>query len=405
MDLSIENGTLVALLGSNGTGKSTLLKCIAKLLTPTKGRVWIENLDITLKHESEIARLRSIVLSDRVYPFNMKVEELIALGRYPYTNPLSTFDAKDLQIIQDSAEMMGVRDLLDRKFSELSDGQKQKVLIARALAQEPRILILDEPATHLDAKSKVEILLKIRSLAKSKKIAIMASLHEIELAFRIADRVFVLDEGRIRTAGSPESILNEQEVSKIYPTSSAAWSPLFGTLELICDGNDNNMAPNGCAPHVYVVAGNGSGIPIFRILARNNVPFSSGILQENDVDYKLAKLMGANVDATSAFEPVQSEDVDRVIKKLTSVDPNSLLVIDAGVRIGTSNREIATLLKMLCDFNIRILSMRNNVDIIDLYGANTLVERTEMDGLRERLIISNMAGSLKQINSYSGGSY
>lgn len=364
--------------------------------------MWIENLDITLKHESEIARLRSVVLSDRVYPFNMKVEELIALGRYPYTNPLSTFDAKNLKIIQDSAEMMGVRDLLDRKFSELSDGQKQKVLIARALAQEPRVLILDEPATHLDAKSKVEILLKIRSLAKSKRIAIIASLHEMELAFRIADRVIVLDEGRIRISGTPESVLNEQEVSKIYPTSSARWSTLFGALELICDGYDNSLATNGHAPYVYVVAGNGTGIPIFRILARNNVPFCTGILQENDVDCKLAKLMGADVDTTPAFEPIQSEDVDRVIKKLTHLDPNSLLVIDAGVQIGTSNREMTTLLKMLCDSNIRILSMRGDADIVDLYGANTAVEMIEMDGLRDQLTFAKMSASLKQINSHSG---
>ncbi len=366
----------------------------------------MENLDITLKHESEIARLRSIVLSDRVYPFNMKVEELIALGRYPYINPLSTFDAKDLQIIQDSAEMMGVQDLLDRKFSELSDGQKQKVLIARALAQEPRVLILDEPATHLDAKSKVEILLKIRSLAKSKKIAIIASLHEIELAFRITDRVVVLDEGRITISGTPESVLNEQEVGKIYPTSSATWSPLFGALELIRSNDyDNGFAPNRCAPYVYVVAGNGTGIPIFRILARNSVPFATGILQENDVDYKLAKLMRANVDATPAFEPVQSEDVDRVIKKLVRLDPDSLSVIDAGVRMGTSNREIATLLKMLCDLNIRILSMRNNVDIVDLYGVNTAVERISIDNIRECLTFPNVVGRLKQMDSCSRSSY
>lgn len=382
-----------------------MLRCIAKLLSPTQGKVWIENIDITLKHESEIARLRSVVLSDRVYPFNMKVEELIALGRYPYTNPLSTFDARDLKIIQDSAEMMGILDLLERKFSELSDGQKQKVLIARALAQEPRVLILDEPATHLDAKSKVEILLKIRSLAKSKKIAIIASLHEIELAFRIADRVLVLDEGQIRTAGTPESVLNEKEVSKIYPTSSAVWSPLFGALELIRNDCGNDPARNERAQYIYVVSGNGTGVPIFRVLARNNVPFSTGILQENDVDYKLAKLMGANVDSAPAFELIRSEDVDRVIKRLVRLDPNSLSVIDAGVRIGTSNREIATLLKMLCDLNIRILSMRNNVDIVDLYGANTAVERIEIDDLRELLTIPNTAGSLKQINSYSGSNY
>lgn len=397
----------MALLGPNGAGKSTLLRCIARLLSPAKGKVWIENTDIMLKHESEIARLRSVVLSDRVYPFNMKAGELIALGRYPYTNPLSTFGAKeDLQIIQDSAEMMGVRDLLDRKFSELSDGQKQKVLIARALAQEPRVLILDEPATHLDAKSKVEILLKIRSLARSKRIAIIASLHEIELAFRIADRVVVLDEGRIRISGTPESVLNEQEVGKIYPTSSAAWSPLFGALELICNNNNNNnnnydnsSAPHGCVPYVYVVAGNGSGIPIFRMLARNNVRFSTGILQGNDVDCKLAKLMAVDVDATPAFEHVRNEDVDRVIKKLTRLDPNSLLVIDAGATIGTSNREITALLKTLCDLNMRILCMRNKADIVDLYGANTAVERIEMAGLRERLTVLNMVGGLKRIKN------
>jgi iron complex transport system ATP-binding protein len=370
IDLDVKNGLFVALIGPNGSGKSTLLKCLAKILKPVKGAILIGELDVTELHELDVARLRSTVLSDRVYPFNMTVRELITLGRYPYQGLLGKLTIDDKKLIADSATMMEVEHLLESKFSELSDGQKQRVLIARALAQVPKVLILDEPATHLDAKSRVEILLKLKELARTQNIAIIASMHEIELTYRIADYVIVLEDGAIRGIGSPEEIFQDSLMDNVYGIKMASWSNTFGALELRCGDLSKR--------YTHIVSGAGTGIPIFRLLARKGYPFSTGILQENDLDFHLAKTMNAKTYSVPSFEPIPSCMVSNVIPDLSE----TRILIDSGFPIGKHNLQNLELIKNLSNHNnVTIFSIRDSEEILNIYGKDMKVENGSINDI------------------------
>ncbi len=363
IDLDVKNGLFVALIGPNGSGKSTLLKCLAKILQPVKGIIFIGEHDITEMHELDVARLRSTVLSDRVYPFNMTVRELIALGRYPYQGLLGRLTINDNKLITDSAKMMEVEDLLENKFNELSDGQKQRVLIARALAQAPKVLILDEPATHLDAKSRVEILLKLKELARTQKIAIIASMHEIELTYRIADYVIVLEDGVIRGIGSPEEIFQDSLMDKVYGITMASWSNTFGAIELRCGDLYKR--------YIHVVSGAGTGIPVFRLLARRGYSFSAGILQESDLDFHLAKAMNVKTYSVPSFEAIPKVLVSNVRSDLSE----TRILIDSGFPIGKHNLPNLELIKNLYTYNnVAIFSVRDSEEILNMYGNSIKLE-------------------------------
>ena len=251
--MNVKDGTFVSVIGPNGSGKSTLLKCLMNILKPNTGAVFIDQNDISKLPELDLAKLRSAVLSDRVYPFNMTVHEIISLGRYPHQKFLNGKDRTDQEIIFQSASLLGVEEFLDKKFSELSDGQKQKVLIARALCQKPRVLILDEPATHLDTRSRIEILLKLREISRQENIIVIASMHEIEITVRISDQIIILEDGRILTKGSTEEILQNDIINKIYKNDRIVWSKIFGSIEIKCKPDLSK---------IHVVSCNGTGIPI-----------------------------------------------------------------------------------------------------------------------------------------------
>lgn len=370
IDLDVKNGLFVALIGPNGSGKSTLLKCLSKILKPVKGTIFIGEHDITELHELDVARLRSTVLSDRVYPFNMTVRELIALGRYPYQGLLGRLTINDNKLIIDSAKMMEVERLLESKFNELSDGQKQRVLIARALAQEPKVLILDEPATHLDAKSRVEILLKLKELARTQNIAIIASMHEIELTYRVADFVIVIEDGAIRGIGPPEEIFQDSLMDDVYGIKMATWSNTFGALELRCSDQGKR--------YIHVVSGAGTGIPVFRLLVRKGYSFSAGILQENDLDFHLARAMNVKTFSVPSFEPIPSDSISNVVSDLSE----TLILIDSGFPLGKHNLQNLELIKNLSNYNnATIFSLRDDDEIVNIYGNNTKVVKGSINEL------------------------
>jgi iron complex transport system ATP-binding protein len=341
------------------------------LLKPQVGTVFIENHNALELNEHDAARLRSVVLTDRVHPFNMTVMELIMLGRYPHQNTIGKSNKEDLQIVKRSAELIGIKDLLSKKFSELSDGQKQKVLLARAIAQEPKVLILDEPATHLDTKSKIEILLKLKEIAKLQKIIVIASMHEIEIAYRISDQVIVLENGSVKVVGFPEEIFTTNTINSIYSNEKAVWNDCFGTLEL----RANNALPS----KIHVVSGCGTGIPVFRLLSRMDYPFSVGILDQVDIDFHLAKTM--NVKLFSNEEPYGPLVGHHEI--LTHL-PRTALIVDTGFPVSIQTATNIELIKKLAQRdNSRIFSIRNLNDAKKIYDSDFRVECGTICNLEE----------------------
>lgn len=194
LNLSLESGKLIALVGANGIGKSTLLRTLTTIQKPVKGAIFLNDKNIHEYNSVELAQNLSLVLTEKLPPSNLTVFELIALGRQPYTNWLSKLSEDDYQKINNAIALTHIEHLINKKHYEISDGQLQIVLIARALAQDTPLIILDEPTTHLDLPHKVSVFKLLKKLSKETNKCILFSTHDIDLAIQLSDEMIVMTE-------------------------------------------------------------------------------------------------------------------------------------------------------------------------------------------------------------------
>jgi iron complex transport system ATP-binding protein len=216
IDLSIEKGKLVTVLGKNGIGKSTLLRTIAKVQEPLNGAVFINNKNLESYSHQELATSLSMVLTERLPESQLTVFELVALGRQPYTNWIDKLSDTDLEKINWVIDETEIQHLKDKRFYELSDGQLQRVLIARALAQDTEIIILDEPTAHLDLHHTIKIFSLLKNLTKKTSKTIIMSSHEVNLSIKFADEIILFTDAEICT-GSPSELINNNSFDNLFP--------------------------------------------------------------------------------------------------------------------------------------------------------------------------------------------
>ncbi|RJS83904.1 ABC transporter ATP-binding protein [Candidatus Bathyarchaeota archaeon] len=212
--MSVDEGNVVSLVGPNGSGKTTLLKCINKILKPKKGVVLVEEKDVREMKLKELAKLLGYVPQISVSSFPSTVFDTVLLGRRPYIN--WSVSPKDREIASQTLALMGIEDLALRHLNELSGGERQKVIIARALAQEPQVILLDEPTSNLDIKHQLEVLGIIRSVVKKKRIAALIAIHDLNLASRFSDKIILLHKGKIYDAGEPAKVLTQENIRIVY---------------------------------------------------------------------------------------------------------------------------------------------------------------------------------------------
>jgi iron complex transport system ATP-binding protein len=216
IDLSIEKGKLVTVLGKNGIGKSTLLRTIAKVQEPLNGVVFINNKNLESYSHQELATSLSMVLTERLPESQLTVFELVALGRQPYTNWIDKLSDADLEKINWVIDETEIQHLKDKRFYELSDGQLQRVLIARALAQDTEIIILDEPTAHLDLHHTIKIFSLLKNLTEKTSKTIIMSSHEVNLSIKFADEIILFTDAEIYT-GSPSELINNNSFDNLFP--------------------------------------------------------------------------------------------------------------------------------------------------------------------------------------------
>ena len=296
--LSVKQGEILTLIGPNGAGKSTILKSIARELALIGGRVLLQDKDMGAMTLKEVSRRMSVMLTDRTRPEFMTCRDVVAAGRYPYTGALGILSEKDEKAVDEALCMVHGEKIAFQDFNSVSDGQRQRVLLARALCQEPEIIVLDEPTSFLDIRHKLELLEILRRLSREQGITVVLSLHEIDLAQKISDRVVCICGERIGSWGTPEEIFTEERIRTLYGIREGAYDPSFGSLELPPPAGD---------PRIFVISGCGTGIPVFRRLQRQGIPFAAGILYTNDVDYALARLTAAEGGAQEPFEEISEE--------------------------------------------------------------------------------------------------
>lgn len=332
INIGINKGEIVTLIGPNGSGKSTILKSITRQLRMIGGTVYFEDRNLRELSYKELSTQMAVVLTERMKPELMTCHDIVATGRYPYTGRLGILSREDEEKVDAAMEAVHAQELGNRDFNAISDGQRQRVLLARAICQEPDIIILDEPTSFLDVRHKLELLSILGKMAKKENITVIMSLHEIDLAQKISDKILCVKGETISHYGVPEEVFREDIIRELYEIDNGFFDPCFGSIEL--------PKPAG-EPKVLVISSCGNGIPVYRRLQKENTSFIAGILYENDVDYQLARLLASQVIVEKPFQEIGDEAYQEALEAVRKCDR----VIDAGVEIGMCNRRVAGLLE------------------------------------------------------------
>jgi iron complex transport system ATP-binding protein len=331
--IHVRAGEIVTLIGPNGAGKSTILRSVIRRLGLLEGTVYLDGMPMKGMGEREIAKRMSILMTERIHPELMNCEDVVGTGRYPYTGRMGILTAEDRGKVREAMELVHAWDLASRDFSQISDGQKQRILLARAICQDPSVIVLDEPTSFLDIRHKLELLTILKDLVRRKKVAVLMSLHELDLAQKLSDYIVCVKGEYIERCGTPEEIFTSSYITGLYGITKGSYYAEFGCLE---------MEPVKGKPQVFVIGGNGSGIPVYRRLQRMGIPFAAGILHENDVDYPIARALASQVISEMPFEPIREETYDRAAEVLASCGQVICCLKEFGT-LNDKNRKLAEL--------------------------------------------------------------
>ena len=229
ISIKVKDKQFVGLIGPNGCGKSTLLKSIYKVIKPKNGKVHLNELDVLKSGPKMVSKLMGVVGQFNEMSFDFSVKEMVLMGRTPHKGLMEADTEADYQIVKDALTKVSLSEYEDRNYASLSGGEKQRVILARAIAQQPEFLILDEPTNHLDIKYQLQIL----SVVKSMKVGTLAALHDLELAAHYCDYLYVVKKGKVVAFGTPEEILTRQLISDIYEVECEIYkNPVTGGLSI-----------------------------------------------------------------------------------------------------------------------------------------------------------------------------
>lgn len=230
VDIDVAPGEIVTLIGPNGAGKSTILKSIAGYLVPLGGAVYLSGKPMDQLNAREVALELSVMLTERLSTELLTCADVVETGRYPYTGNLGILSDEDRAIVRESMDMVHVWDLRNRDFMQISDGQRQRILLARAICQRPRVMMLDEPTNYLDIHYQIELLNVLRRLVSQGEVGVITSLHELPLAAKIATRVICVKGDRIHAQGTPEEIFTPAVIDDLYDLVPGTYDPVTGNI-------------------------------------------------------------------------------------------------------------------------------------------------------------------------------
>lgn len=337
INIQLKKGEILTLIGPNGAGKSTILKSITRQLATISGTVYLDKQLMSQMSNKEVSQKLAVVLTERMRPELMTCEDIVATGRYPYTGTLGILSAEDKIKVKEAMETVHAWDLKDRDFTAISDGQRQRILLARAICQEPEIIVLDEPTSFLDIRHKLELLTILKQMVLDNQLTVIMSLHELDLAQKVSDKVICVHGEYIEKYGAPEEIFTSDYIRNLYGITRGSYNAAFGCVE---------MEPPKGTPQIFVIGGNGSGIPIYRKLQRQGIPFAAGVLHTNDVDYQVASALAAQVVAEKPFECISQKNYENAAELMKQCQKVICPLKEFGT-MNATNKELLNLARKL----------------------------------------------------------
>ncbi|WP_067048352.1 heme ABC transporter ATP-binding protein [Methanofollis ethanolicus] len=304
VSLAVTEGSFIGVLGPNGSGKTTFLRALSRILEPSAGTVSIEQKELSEFSIRELATRVGAVPQETGVTFAFTVEEIVQMGRHPYLGPLSSLKEEDYTICRHAMEQTNTAHLADRLITEISGGERQRVLIARALAQQPKVLLLDEPTSHLDISHQIEILSIIRGLTP--RVTVIGVFHDLNLAACFCDRIVLLEKGRVVAAGTPAEVLTDETIRRVFGVGMMVRThPLTGRPYLV-PRYDQALTGDGGGLHIHVVCGGATGAETMYALSARGYRLTAGVLSANDSDCTTAEALGIDVVRESPFAPISS---------------------------------------------------------------------------------------------------
>jgi len=331
VSFDVPQGDLVVVLGPNGAGKTTLLRTIAKVVSPKVGVVLLDGRDIAKLPVRQLMKTLSVVPQSEESVFSFTVQDIVAMGRTPHLPPLAPLSQRDWQIIREAMEATDVWELRDRLFTELSGGEQRRVLIAKALAQEPQLLLLDEPTANLDLHYQLEVVELIQRLNRERGITVLAVLHDLNLAAMLGQRFILMHKGRIYAVGNADEVLTPQNIQQVYGVPVVVTRhPLNGKPIILLA---ERRIPTLRGVKVHVVCGGGTGSEVMAMLTAAGCQVTAGALNRGDSDFEAAQLLGVSVIEEQPFMPISQEAFERTKEMIA----NAEVVVLTDVPFGWGN--------------------------------------------------------------------
>jgi len=353
----VEEGSFISVLGPNGSGKSTLINLISKVLKNYKGKIIIKNKDIGSLSSREVAKLVAVVPQYTSPGFNFSVGELVMMGRYPYISRFDGEKRKDLEIVEEVMEKTKITEFYNRKFNELSGGEKQRVIIAQALVQNTPILLLDEPTSHLDINFQIELMNLFFKLNATDGKTIIGVFHDINIAIQYSKKVMLLKEGEIFSFGDVGSTINRENIKRVFNsdiyvgrnpfTGKLYVSPVFTSSYNIGESSRKENKDI----KIHVIGGGGAASPILNLLCTQGYLVSCGVVNTIDTDLSTAEILGISYISEAPFSPISLNSQYKNLEFIKSSD----IVILPDVEFGHGNFSNLVAVKEALDLGKKVI--------------------------------------------------
>jgi iron complex transport system ATP-binding protein len=303
VSLSVREGDFVGILGPNGSGKTTLLKSISRTLKPHRGAILLDKADIYSLKSAEVAKQLAVVPQDSSIGFSFAALDVVLMGRNPHMSRFQMESSKDMAIARKAMMLTNTWQFAERLINELSGGEKQRVIIARALAQEPKILLLDEPLTHLDIINQLEIMDLVKELCVKEKLIVLAVFHDLNLAARYCTSAMMLKKGKVFAAGEIAEVLTSENIRGVFNVNAIVQRHLVTNSVFVIPLSPQKPSPSRrCA--VHLICGAGTGTALMKILLDEGYSVTAGVLNVLDTDSETAQFLKIPVTTEAPFSPI-----------------------------------------------------------------------------------------------------
>ncbi len=330
----VEDGGIVGILGPNGAGKTTMLRALAGLIRPMRGSIRLFARDTRKLSTPERAKLLGVVPQSLETPMTFSVSEIVMMGRTASLSRWRMPSVADRRVVERAMAFTDVVEIKNRPFSDLSGGEKQRVVIAMVLAQEPRIIVMDEPTSHLDINHRIEVMEIVRRLNRDHGTTIVVISHDLALTAEYCRTLILLDHGRIAAHGSPDSVITEENIRNVYRCEvSIQRNVSTGSLVVLPSLRPFRAETCGNGARIHVIAGGGCAADILRRLVLEGYTVTCGVLNEGDTDGEVAKALGLETVWEKPFSPIQHEAAAAAERLVAEADA----VVICGVPFGTGN--------------------------------------------------------------------